>query len=502
MRTGVTLFILVSCTLLSSACAEGPVQDEVHNAPRAEAKDAGQEQLPASLWTRVKGDDWLGFLGPSGNGKSSETGILTNWTEEGLRIVWQRDSGTGYAAGSVSRGRYFHFERVNDRARLVCLHAEQGTELWQYEYPTDFVDMYGYDGGPRSSPVVDGDRVYIYGAEGMLHCLRVADGHVIWKCDTVQQFGVVKNYFGVGSTPIVEGDLLITMVGGSPAEDQSIPAGQLDRVHGNGTGIVAFDKFTGAVKYAVTNELASYSSLVIATVRDRRRGFAFCRGGLVVFTADTGQVNFHVPWRSELLESVNAIVPVIVGNEVLIAEAYGPGACLIRVEPAGYQFVWRDSKTSRKKTIQPHFSTPVYDQGYLYGCSGRYIQQNELRCVDWKTGQLMWSKPTRVRSSLLYVDRHLVNFEERGKLQLIKATPKQFELVGEFTLRDRNAPLPTEIESGTVVGDDDPSAALTGESPPPLLKYPCWAAPILSHGLLYVRGANRLVCLELIPPAK
>ena len=82
------------------------------------------------------------------------------------------------------------------------------------------------------------------------------------------------------------------MVGGSPAEDQSIPDGQLDRVRGNGTGIVAFDKFTGAVKYALTNELASYASPVVATVRDRRRGFAFCRGGLVVFFADTGAGEF------------------------------------------------------------------------------------------------------------------------------------------------------------------------------------------------------------------
>ena len=224
----------------------------------------------------------------------------------------------------MSRGRYFHFERLADRARLLCLHAEQGTELWTFEYPTDFVDMYGYDGGPRSSPVVDGERVYIYGAEGMLHCLRVSDGAVIWKCDTMQQFGVVKNFFGVGSTPIVEQDVLIALVGGSPPEDQQVPRGQLDRIRGNGTGIVAFDKFTGAVRYALTNELASYASPVVATVHDHRQGFAFCRGGLVVFDPENGSVHFRVPWRSELLESVNASTPVVVDDQVLIAEAYGP----------------------------------------------------------------------------------------------------------------------------------------------------------------------------------
>jgi hypothetical protein len=478
---GMIRHMVVRCASLSVVLAAGVALADPPTPLPAEWRRSEDEQLPPNLWTRSRGDDWPSFLGPNRNGRSAETGILTEWPATGPRIVWQRESGSGYAAGSVSRGRYFHFERVEDRARLICLHAELGTELWSYEYPTDFVDMYGYDGGPRSAPVVDGDRVYIFGAEGMLHCLRVTDGSVIWKCDTMQQFGVVKNFFGVGSTPAVEGDLLITMVGGSPAEDQSIPDGQLDKVRGNGTGIVAFDKFTGAVKYALTNELASYASPVVATVRDRRRCFAFCRGGLVVFLADTGAVNFRVPWRSELLESANATTPVVVDNEVLISETYGPGSCLISVEPAGYQFVWRDSPTSRRKALQSHFSTPVYDQGYLYGCSGRYIQDNELRCVNWRTGQVMWSKPTHMRSALLYVDRHLVNLEERGKLQLIKANPQQFELVAEATLRR---------ESGA-----EPASA---ETPPPLLKHPAWAAPLLSHGLLYMRGADRLVCVELI----
>ena len=114
----------------------------------------------------------------------------------------------------------------------------------------------------------------------------------------------------------------------------------------------------------------------------------------------------------------------------------------------------------------------------------------------------MWAEPSRIRSTLLYADQYLINLEQRGKLRLIKATPKRFELVGEFTLRDRNAPSTTTANSKSVAGDEETTVMPTEESPPPLLKYPCWAAPILSHGLLYVRSANRLVCLELIPRAK
>ena len=501
MRT-IARLLMLSCTLLSSGCAKGSVQDEVEQPPRVDAKDAGQEQLPVSLWTRVNGDDWPCFLGPTHNSKSSETGILTNWTEAGLRIVWQRESGKGYGAGVISRGRYYHFDRVGDTAQLICLNAETGVELWKYQYSTDFVDLDGYNNGPRCSPVFDGNRVYIYGPEGILCCVRADDGTLQWQCDTFRKFGVVRNLWGVGSTPIIEGGLLIAIVGGSPAEDQGIPPTEPERLRGNGTGIVAFDKFTGEVKYTLTNELASYASPVVATVRDCRRCFAFCRGGVVTFFPETGAVNFRVHYPCVSWQAVNASTPVIVGNDVFISEAYGPGGCMLSVVPAGYQIQWRDGETSRKKAMQTQFNTAIHHDGYLYGCSGRYPRNMELRAWIGRRERWVWAEPTRTRSTFLYVDQHLVNLEERGKLRLIKATSKRFELVGEFTLRDQNTPLPAATESGSVIGDGTQSLTPTEKSTPALLKHPCWAAPILSHGLLYVRGANRLVCLELIPLAK
>ena len=133
--------------------------------------------------------------------------------------------------------------------------------------------------------------------------------------------------------------------------------------------------------------------------------------------------------------------------------------------------------------MKAQFNTPVHHQGYLYGCSSRYPRNAELRCIEWATGKVMWSRHTGRRCSLMYVDNHLVCLDERGKLQLIKANPRHCEVVAEADFGER---LDTE----------KPRAA---NAPPALLAYPCWAAPILSHGLLYVRGKNRLVCLELIP---
>lgn len=460
---------------------------EVVQATEVRQVDSDNKQKPTerpeSLWTRKAGADWPTFLGPTGDSKSSETGILTDWPKEGPRIVWQRPLGEGYGIGSIDRGRYFQFDRVDNRARLVCLRAETGEQLWKFDYATDYQDLYGYSSGPRCSPIVDGDRVYILGAEGMLHCLRVVDGEVIWKLDTNKEFGVVQNFFGIGSTPVIEGDLLIAMIGGSPAESHELPPGQLSLVEGNGSGIVAFDKYTGKVKYKITDELASYASLKLATIDGRRWGFAFARGGLVGFEPTVGKVDFHYPWRDKSLESVNASTPVVVGNQVFISETYGPGSSLLEVRPGGHKVVWSDDPKKRFKAMQTHWNTSIHHKGYLYGSSGRHSNNAELRCIDFKTGEVMWSEQDLNRGSLLYVDGHLLFLEEYGTLYLLKANPKKFDVVARVILQEKALP-PLLLETKT------------------LLKYPAWAAPVLSHGLLYVRGSDRLVCLELIPEKK
>ena len=438
-------------------------------------------QAPASLGTRKPGTDWPQFLGPNRDSKSSETGILTKWPAKGPRMVWSRKLGTGYGIGSVAGGRFYQFDKVAGKATLVCLHAESGEELWKFAYKSDYEDLYGYNDGPRCSPLIEGNRVYLYGVEGILHCLTADTGQLLWKVDTATEFGVIQNFFGVGSTPIVEGELLIVMVGGSDAEAKKIPPGQLDRVTGNGSAIVAFDKLTGQVRYKISDELASYASLQAATIAGRRWGLAFCRGGLLGFEPASGKIDFHFPWRDAKLESVNASTPVVVGNQVLISETYGPGAALLEVSPGKCEVVWSDAKRGRAKALQTHWNTPIHHEGFVYGASGRHTENAELRCVEWATGQVKWSEPGLSRGSLLYVDGHFLMLGEYGQLILFRATPEKFTAIAEITLTNSEEPRIVNAE------------------PRPLLKYPCWAAPILAHGLLYLRGEDRLLCLELIP---
>jgi outer membrane protein assembly factor BamB len=448
-----------------------PPQDPAPAPPAASAgrPAAPAEDLPPDLGNRTAGSDWPRFLGPSGTGVSPETGILTTWPRGSLRLVWKTQTGSGYGMPSISRGRLFLFDRHGNQARLSCLHSETGEPLWKFEYPTDYEDFYGYNNGPRCCPVVDGNRVYIYGPEGMLHCVRAVDGKPLWKVDTAADFGVVQNFFGVGSTPVVEGDLLIAQVGGSPPGSGLSPS--LTQ-KGNGSGIVAFDKYTGKVRYRVTDELASYAGPVPATIDGRRWCFVFARGGLVGLEPATGKVEFQFPWRARTLESVNASNPVVVGDRVFISETYGPGSALLRVKPGSYELLWSDAKEGRDKRMQCHWNTPIYQDGYLYGCSGRHTDNAELRCLELATGKVMWSEPDLTRTSLMLADGHFLCLGEDGQLRLLKVNPHKYE---EVTRLDPDG------EAGS------------------LLRYPCWAAPVLSHGLLYLRGKDHLVCLELIP---
>jgi outer membrane protein assembly factor BamB len=354
--------------------------------------------------------------------------------------------------------------------------SETGEELWRFEYPTGYEDHFGYNNGPRCCPVVDGDRVYTFGAEGMLHCLRVVDGKLVWKVDTAKDFGVVQNFFGVASAPVIEGDLLIANIGGSPPDAERFPTMEQK---GNGSGIVAFDKMTGKVRYKITDELAGYAGPVLATIHGRRWCFVFARGGLVGLEPATGKVDFHFPWRARVLECVNASNPVVVGDRVLITECYGPGSALLKVKPGGYDLHWTDTDKGRDKSLQAHWNTPVYVNGHVYACSGRHSQTAELRCVEFSTGKVKWRLPGVGQTSLLLVDGHLLGLTEDGVLFLMKAGPEKSEPISVFEMPRKRR--------------DDPG---------PILEYPCWAAPILSHGLLYVRGKDRLICFELIPMKK
>src|SRR5206468_198540 len=178
----------------------------------------------------------------------------------------------------------------------------------------------------------------------------------------------------------------------------------------------------------------------------------------------------YYPRRAKILESYNASNPVVVGDKVLLSESYGPGSALVTIKGNKVEEVWTDADKGRDKSLKCHWNTPIHHDGYVYGSSGRHTADAELRCVELATGKVMWKQKGLTRCSLLMVDRHFVCQCEDGLLLLLKVNPHKYEEVARWDLGE--------------VG---------------LLEYPCWAAPVLSHGLLYLRGKEKLLCLELIP---
>jgi len=174
------------------------------------------------------GEDWPHFLGPRANNISAESGLLDRWPTNGPPLLWEKNVGTGYGAPSVRGELLVLHHRVGEEEVVEAFTAASGKSVWRHTYPSRFVDPFGYNNGPRCTPLLTSNRCYTFGAEGKLLCLELQTDKVVWQRDAAKDWNVPEAFFGVGSTPILEGDRLIVMVGGQP-----------------NSGMVALDAATG-----------------------------------------------------------------------------------------------------------------------------------------------------------------------------------------------------------------------------------------------------------------
>lgn len=451
----------------------------------------------------LRAADWPQFLGPTANGVSTETGLIDKIPTNGPPVLWKREIGTGYSAPSVRGGRLVLFHRTGRDEIVEAMDAVTGKTLWRHADPTGFEDPYGYNNGPRCTPLLTADRCYTFGAEGRLACRNLSDGSLVWQRETSRDFEVPQAFFGVGSTPILEGNKLIVMVGGQP-----------------NSGVVAFDAATGKTlwqsvgqscwegvvatgwrgeppyRWRGVEKIASYSSPLAATIHGKRHVFCLVRQGLVSVDPDDGRVNFVRWFQSQVNDSVNAMTPVVLGDEVLIsATYYRVGSALLRVKPDGKSFdeVWRHPASPFEKdgatgtyvapTLEMHWAQPILVNGYLYGFSGRNEPDVSVRCVEFKTGKLRWERSERWmhpahgskaqpevfgRGSFILADGRLIALGEGGLLGLFRPDPVQCVEISRWQV--------------------------------PELHYPCWAAPVLSDRRVFLRSENALVCFNFARP--
>ena len=358
--------------------------------------------LPLLLlgWTGLGAQDWPQILGPTRDGVY--TGAFSAGGDFGK--VWARPVGEGFSAPAVSSGRVLLFHRQDGKEILESLDPATGKTQWKFAYPTAYRDDFGFSEGPRATPTVDGDRVFIYGAEGMLHAVNLQSGAKLWSLDGRKEFGVRKEFFGTACSPLVTGGRLLMNIGGA-----------------NGAGIVALDVQTGKTLWKALNDEAGYSSPTLATIGGQAHALFFTRQGLVDADPASGRIRFQFPWRARQAASVNAAIPLVVGNQVFLSASYNTGAVLLNIQSDSAKPVW-----SGDESLSNHYATSVYKDGYLYGFHGRQEYGQELRCVEWKSGNEMWSVSGLGAGSVTLARDHLLVIRENGEMLIAPATPKQF----------------------------------------------------------------------------
>ena len=393
--------------------------------------------LPVNL----RADDWPQFLGPNRDGHSQEKGLLGAFPKTGPSIVWQRDVGEGYAGPVIAGDRLILFHRVGDEEVVECLSAKTSKPQWKFAYPTSYQDALGKGNGPRSTPTIAGDKIITLGAEGTLLCLTLNDGKKIWSRSLTKEYKTPLGYFGIGTTPVVEQNLVLVNVGAK------------------GAGIVAFDLDKGTEVWKATDDPGSYSSPVVCTIDGARLAVFFTRTGAVVLDPKTGAIRFQQRWRARYDASVNAATPLIIGNLAYFSTSYETGSLLLKLRKDGADEVWTD-----ENVMSNHYNTCVYDDGYLYGFDGRQESGPNFRCVNLKTKKVMWDKDRFGCGTMVLADGKLIVLSERGDLHLVQASPTAFKELAVASLLDAG---------------------------------PCRAQIALANGRLYARDQRKLVCVEL-----
>lgn len=427
-------------------------------------------------------------MGPNRDQTSPETGLRSSLPAP---VIWRKEIGTGYSAPSVREGILVVHHRIGREEIVEALDAATGAPRWRHAYPSNFRDPFGYNDGPRCSPLLTADRCYTFGAEGVLLCLDLATGAQVWSRDTATDFHVPEAFFGVGASPILEGGKLIVQVGGQP-----------------NAGVVAFDAKSGATLWQNIGEKtwtgvpmlgwpgerlvswnpadpafqkqASYCTPVAATIHGKRHVICCTRQGLVSLDPETGAANFSRWFRARQDSSVNAMTPVVRDDLILISSAYyGSGSVLLRVLPDGKSFkeVWAG------RQLEIHWTRPVLVGGHLFAFTGRNEPDAHFRCVEFLTGKVKWDRdeawPNGGHGKVASGDEPKVF----GRGSAILADGKLFALgeAGLLGIFRPNAEKAEELARWQAPG----------------LTYPCWAAPALADKRLYLRGENLLICCDL-----
>jgi len=373
----------------------------------------------------VHAEDWPQWRGAGRLGMWNETRIIDEFPDEGLKVVWRAPIRSGFAGPAVSEGRVFVLDWQEDPQsrtldgieRLVALDEETGSVLWTHEWATSYRMLQGsYAIGPRATPTVDGDRVYVVGASGVLRCVNVQTGNLIWTKNYIEDYDTSVATWGVASAPLVDGDRLIAIVGGEP-----------DAL------VVAFNKQTGEELWHAVNVVGEmgYGQPVIYDAGGARQLIVWHAAALVSLNPETGAVYWEQPW--EVGAGMSVATPVRDGNFLLVSQFYN-GSMMMRLDTdrPSATMLWKGSSRSELPDetdgLHSMITTPIVRGDYVYGV-GSY---GELRGLSARTGERLWMSDemtAQARWGTAYMvqqgDRYFVSNDE-GDLIIARFTPEGY----------------------------------------------------------------------------
>jgi outer membrane protein assembly factor BamB len=392
---------------------------------------------------------WPQWRGPMRDGRAPAGPLRTDWETNPPKELWSRECGGGFSSFAVVGGRVYTQDRQGENERVLCLDAATGQPLWEHAYPADYSAMNrGHTAGPRATPTVDGNRIYAVGAVGKFVCLEVVSAggpaKLLWEHDLIGEFRATIPEWGIAGSPLIEGDLVIVQPGGKDG------------------AVAAFDKTSGELRWKAGSNPGSYSSPVAATVGGVRVVYAVTGNALLAVRAADGEVLSKYNWATPTSFVGNIATPVAVDDYIFVSSAYDKGCALLRAVADGERVRLEEVYIRNRRVMRNHHSTSVYKDGYLYG-----FDESQLKCVDLRKGveKSDWEATGIAKGTLILADRHLIILTESGDLALVEATSEEFRPLAKLkhVLKGANT----------------------------------WALPVLVDGRLYLRDAEKLVCLDV-----
>ena len=388
-------------------------------------------------------DDWPEWRGKGRRGVWTEAGILDKFPEAGLTASWRTPVGAGYSGAAVAGGRVFITDIVDRQGRRGTEHAlgldeVSGKVLWKHEWPADYGGM-SYDNGPRATPTVDGDRVYVLGATGVLHCLNAKTGKVIWKKDYVADYETEIPIWGIAGAPLVDGDRLIGLVGGE-----------------SNAKIVAFDKRTGKeIWRALSSDVEpGYTAPLLIKVGASPQLIVWHPAAVTSLDPATGRILWEHPFS--VRNGITVATPVFDRNRLLVTAFY-EGSRMLKLSPSRPRadLMWKGNSTSEIETDGLHslISTPVIEGDYIYGiCS-----YGQFRCLDARTGKRVWETMEVTKENARWATGHIVRHQDRyfisndrGELIIARLSPEGYDEISRTKIIKPTSSVGRRRELGAI----------------------------------------------------